>query len=110
MSKNSLTTYVFFRYILNESFLTQDSCECSVSTGVFLKRIVQAIHFKKPVESLIHVKQLFGKKGVFFLPIVQAICFKKPVKSLNSCQTIVWQKRIIFPYYVQALNRQFFKN
>jgi hypothetical protein len=32
----------------------------------------------------------------FFHPIVQAICFKKYVESLNSCQTILQQKGLIF--------------
>jgi hypothetical protein len=51
------------------------------------------------LESLNLVKQLFGKKGVLLHPIVQAICFKKPVESLNSCQTIVRQSRSFSPSY-----------
>jgi hypothetical protein len=43
------------------------------------------------------LKQFFVKEDVFFHSIVQAICFKKPVESLSSCQTIARQKRIIFP-------------
>jgi hypothetical protein len=36
---------------------------------------------------------------LFLHPIVQAIWFKKLVESLNSCKTIVRQKWLIFPYY-----------
>jgi hypothetical protein len=90
-------------------------------TGVFLHRIVQAICFKKPVESLnSFVKQLFGKKGLFFHSILQAICFKKPLESLNSCQTIVRQKRLIFQLFlyieqtifkkIDCCSKQFIKN
>jgi hypothetical protein len=52
-----------------------------------------------------HVKQLFGKKDVFRHPILQAICFKKPVESLNSCQTIVRQKRFILSYYCTGIEQ-----
>jgi hypothetical protein len=38
-----------------------------------------------------------GKTGLFLHPIVQAICFKKSVESLNSCQKIVQQNTRISP-------------
>jgi hypothetical protein len=45
--------------------------------------------FENSSSYLAHVKKLFGKTGVFLHHIVQAISFKKRVESWNSCQAIV---------------------
>jgi hypothetical protein len=77
-------------------------------TGVFSILLDRQYASESLWKVYIPVKQMFSKKGVFFHHIVQAICFKKPVESLTSYQTIVWQKMLIFPLYCTGIEQTIF--
>jgi hypothetical protein len=75
------------------------SNNCSAKQVYFFILLYKQYASKSLWKVSILVKQIFGKKDVLLQPILQAICFKKPVESLNTCQTIVRQKRRIFSFY-----------